>query len=249
MILANLARAIREQNYYAVFLEFVIVIAGVVIGFQISEWSAMRADAERRAVVLDRLHDEIEDAAGLLQAVLAMYEEVNNDRTEAIERLIAGDFEAMDEPAMIQAVVATSLFPAFSPRQGVYTEIVSSGMLSRLGDKAFRDALGEYQSSVSFLQGQIDYLRDISNSRPRLSETAHVRQEYAPGTERERRYVVDWVAAAEDPDFLQQLLAGHNSMRAIADWWHGTFESALQLCTETGRLTGRTCEPATVNFE
>lgn len=32
MILQNISKAIREQNYYAVALEFVIVIAGVVIG-------------------------------------------------------------------------------------------------------------------------------------------------------------------------------------------------------------------------
>ena len=32
MILTNLVKAIREQNYYAVVLEFLIVIAGVVIG-------------------------------------------------------------------------------------------------------------------------------------------------------------------------------------------------------------------------
>ncbi len=36
MILQNISKAIREQNYYAVVLEFVIVIAGVVIGFQIN---------------------------------------------------------------------------------------------------------------------------------------------------------------------------------------------------------------------
>lgn len=37
MILQNITKAIREQNYYAVALEFVIVIAGVVqtwIAFQ-----------------------------------------------------------------------------------------------------------------------------------------------------------------------------------------------------------------------
>ena len=35
MILQNISKAIREQNWFAVVFEFVIVIAGVVIGFQI----------------------------------------------------------------------------------------------------------------------------------------------------------------------------------------------------------------------
>jgi len=42
MILQNLSKAVREQNWFAVFLEFVIVIAGVVIGFQITARNAER---------------------------------------------------------------------------------------------------------------------------------------------------------------------------------------------------------------
>lgn len=52
VILQNISKAIREQNYYAVVLEFVIVIAGVVIGFQINAWNELRQDeAERDAVI------------------------------------------------------------------------------------------------------------------------------------------------------------------------------------------------------
>jgi len=249
MILDNLTRAVRQQNWFAVFLEFVIVITGVVIGFQVSEWASARAEEERRAAALDRLHDEVEDAAGLLQRVVDMYDEQNAARTEAIERLIARDFEGMDEPALTQAVISTALLPAFSAREGVYTEIVSSGMLSRLGDHEFREALGEYRSRVTFLRGQIEYLRDIANSRRRISGTEHVRQEYSPGTARERRYVVDWGAAADDPEFIELLLVGNNSMRAITGWWRGTLDAALALCAETGRLTGRACEPPEDSIE
>ena len=48
MILARLSRAVREQNWFAVVLEFVIVIAGVVIGFQVTAWNAERAERARR---------------------------------------------------------------------------------------------------------------------------------------------------------------------------------------------------------
>lgn len=44
MILQNLTKAIRDQNWFAVGVEFLIVIAGVVIGFQIQGWNENRAD-------------------------------------------------------------------------------------------------------------------------------------------------------------------------------------------------------------
>ena len=75
MILANLTRAIREQNYYAVVLEFLIVIAGVVIGFQITAWNEDRNsrrlydeaiarfihESEENIEILNTLHQEITD--------------------------------------------------------------------------------------------------------------------------------------------------------------------------------------------
>ena len=59
MILQNISKAIREQNYYAVALEFVIVIAGVVIGFQIQAWNQDRANRETERVYLERLHQDM----------------------------------------------------------------------------------------------------------------------------------------------------------------------------------------------
>jgi len=42
MILQRISTAIRQQNWFAVALEFVIVIAGVVIGFQVTAWNGAR---------------------------------------------------------------------------------------------------------------------------------------------------------------------------------------------------------------
>ena len=63
MILARISKAIREQNWFAVVLEFVIVVSGVFLAFQVSTWSN---EADRRAYVRDvlgRLHGELSSLA------------------------------------------------------------------------------------------------------------------------------------------------------------------------------------------
>jgi Family of unknown function (DUF6090) len=243
MILARLSRAIRQQNWFAVVLEFVIVIAGVVIGFQVTEWAKASSEAERRTVVLDRLHDEIEESVSRLQGMVSIYDDLNTNRTEAIERLIVNDFSGMDNDAMTLAVIGTSLFPSFEPPSGVYDEIVSSGMLSTLGDTDLRDAIGRYQAQVRFLRGQITYFRDDSINGQSARDFDFYTIEYDPDSYRQRRHVIDWPSAAADPEFLEVLLSENNSMRAMSSWWEDTLESANSLCAETARLTGRSCTP------
>lgn len=244
MILARISKALKDQNWLAVGIEFVIVVTGVMLAFQVTQWSADRAEAEHRAIALDRLQEEVETATGILNSFLDMYAERNTDRTEVIERLLAADFEDMDEEAMKDALVSTSLFPAFSPPQGVYTEITSSGMVSSLGDARFRDALGRYQSMIVFLQGQIDYFRLLATSdRENIRSFDAVRLEYEPGSHRGRRHIVDWDAAAADPALMQYVLNSNNRMQAMEGWWQDTRDTALALCEETARLTRRPCEP------
>ena len=49
MILARITRAVRAHNWFAVALEFVFVIAGVVIGFQVTAWNGERGERESEA--------------------------------------------------------------------------------------------------------------------------------------------------------------------------------------------------------
>ena len=59
MILQNLAKAVRKKKYYAVVLEFLIVIAGVVIGFQIHGWDESWQERLREAEYLHQLKGEL----------------------------------------------------------------------------------------------------------------------------------------------------------------------------------------------
>ncbi|MCP2671886.1 hypothetical protein NHF40_13185 [Maricaulaceae bacterium EIL42A08] len=75
MILQNISKAMREQNYYAVAVEFVIVLAGVVIGFQVNAWNEARVSDQRAVELLDRIEEEFL----ALEATLARSEEIITD--------------------------------------------------------------------------------------------------------------------------------------------------------------------------
>jgi len=63
MILRNLADAIREQNWFTVILEILIVVAGIFIGLQVDGWNEGRKKQQDIEVQLLRIAD---DAAVLI---------------------------------------------------------------------------------------------------------------------------------------------------------------------------------------
>jgi hypothetical protein len=60
MRLRHLMRHVRTQNWVAVGLDLVIVVVGVFIGIQVSNWNDARRDLTREQVYLARLDAEMD---------------------------------------------------------------------------------------------------------------------------------------------------------------------------------------------
>jgi hypothetical protein len=59
MILRSVIKHVRNQEWTAVFLDFLIVVVGVFVGLQVQEWNQGRKDRVDEAIFLSDLHDDI----------------------------------------------------------------------------------------------------------------------------------------------------------------------------------------------
>ena len=60
MILRRLSQSIKEQNWMAIVIEFVLLVAGVFLGIQVANWNAARIDQQRADELFVRLIDDLE---------------------------------------------------------------------------------------------------------------------------------------------------------------------------------------------
>jgi hypothetical protein len=58
MLLRKLTQHVKDQNWFAVALDFVIVVMGVFIGLQVDNWNATRSDQREYEMALARFDDE-----------------------------------------------------------------------------------------------------------------------------------------------------------------------------------------------
>ena len=59
MRLRSLTKHIREQNWFAVALDFVIVVVGILIAFQITNWNERREQRLSERRYLEQLHSDV----------------------------------------------------------------------------------------------------------------------------------------------------------------------------------------------
>lgn len=223
MILARIIHHLKTQNWTAIGIEFVIVILGVVIGFQVTAWNEERQDRVRERAYLARLHAETIDAeAGRLGLLDNVTRRV--DHASAVVEVI---YDGRD-PATLPDGACTSI-----SRLGIFylegyalptlDELLATGNLDIIGDDALRRALIGYRG---FADAAADRFSDIRVDMPNLVRPYPHLFSTIPDREngqlRRAASDCDYLAMRDDESFGSDLLdvvarAGFFRMTALAE--------------------------------
>ena len=67
MLFRRISQHFREQNWFAVALDFMIVVVGVFLGFQVDNWNESRKERTEEREYLVRLHDDMSESIARTQ--------------------------------------------------------------------------------------------------------------------------------------------------------------------------------------
>ena len=142
MLLRRITKHVKDQNWFAVALDFVIVVLGILIAFQITNWNEGRGDEKLRVHYLERLQSDLTETIEYLSA----NEDRSRQKVEVIEAFVAtlNDPDA-EENKLIQTTTdyftrGTSLSD-FKVFRSTFDDLTSSGNLSILGSDKLSRAL------------------------------------------------------------------------------------------------------------
>ncbi len=152
MIMRRLAQRLKEQDWTAIAIEFVLLVLGVFLGIQVANWNEARQEHAREAGFLARLLRDFES----IDARLTQNAERWQSNLDSANRLLS-DLDELraagrwprDRLAMLEDlnVITSTRTPA--PRAGTYIEMQSDGRLGILQDLGLRDALRSYDGRAA----------------------------------------------------------------------------------------------------
>ncbi len=148
MILRRLSQSLKTQNWSAIWIEFVLLVAGVFLGIQVANWNEERRESARQTIYLERLHT---DVIGIQQRMLEHFT-VYRAQIEGADYLLSlvrasdAEFEkiVVDDDRVETAFAALTALRIPPAVPATYSEMLSEGQLSSINDPALRDALAAY---------------------------------------------------------------------------------------------------------
>ncbi|WP_339748111.1 hypothetical protein [uncultured Maricaulis sp.] len=241
MILSRIIHHLKTQNWTAVAIEFVIVIAGVVIGFQVTGWHAERSDRELETYYLERLHA---DLVGTLEDYFAnaRWDETQLDAEDIALNALRNCTPADDERDLfIRGLAFAGNINPVPLRWETADELVATGNISLIRDLELRERLarvnGLNQRSGTIIEGA---RQDTVALRPEITRQVDVTQyDFVRDAGFDARF--DFDALCNDLAFVGTLSAIHVRSRLIFGFTGEQLERIAEL--ESYLATSRGLEP------
>jgi len=165
MILRSVTKHVKDQNWFAVILDLVIVVFGVFIGLQVSNWNEQRVQDKVTSLLIQRLHDDLTNEHELMVNEFDYFIVVKKYAIKALHGFRNED-SVNDEQLVIAAYQASQASGVWSYRSA-YNELIRTGNINLIKNERLKNLILGYYSSdlqdqTSLLSSTyLEYIRGI----------------------------------------------------------------------------------------
>ena len=144
MILRRLTQSLKEQNWTAIVIEFVLLVLGVFLGIQVANWNEQRAEDAKARAYLARIHVNLQADLQSIQRREAMWRQVIAYGKGAIRYAETGELVECSAWKTVLAFYQASQLWQWVTSDSTYQEMRSGGELGLIRDQGLRDRLSQY---------------------------------------------------------------------------------------------------------
>ena len=147
MILRRVIEHVKEQNWTAVALDFVIVVMGVFIGIQVANGNAGRAERAQLDQQLTSLRIEMLDNQAHFSSFRAELVQQMDD-VNVLRVALKSDPPAISSDDFDAKLLNVQRIKIFSPDLTALKELAETGGLRRISGTKIRTAIGDWQREL-----------------------------------------------------------------------------------------------------
>lgn len=154
MILRRFMSHVTDQNWFAVGLDVIVVITGIFLGMQVTDWNEERKNQYEFRLLVDRMANEAADGIRAVDDYLVLHSLIIDRSSKFISSLNKPQPCGLTNEAMSLGVIAITSFPPLKFDLMVLDELVQSGRVDLIRDDDFRLELARTRSNLTLIKEQ-----------------------------------------------------------------------------------------------
>lgn len=148
MVVRRIIESLRSRKFSFLAVELFVVVVGVYIGIQVSNWNDARLDRVRSHEYLERIGADLDADIANYRDRLRFWEGVSAYGTIVLDYSNSGNMEGLTKWDLLLAYFQASQLAEFYTTRSTYEELKSGGELGLIRDLELRDLLARYYTSA-----------------------------------------------------------------------------------------------------
>ncbi len=173
MLLRRVAEHVRVQNWTAIALDFLVVVGGIFVGLQVSNWNDARLLRVEEGLLLARLSADFETIDRRLKSHIDEYFH-NMVSIEVVIHVVDSDtaIAPTDFSTQLDRVTQVTAPPN---RSATFAEMASAGKVDLVHDDNLRRALVVFDEQVDAVKSSFELLQDwrLAYSEPFFNKVTY----------------------------------------------------------------------------
>ncbi|EED31533.1 conserved hypothetical protein [gamma proteobacterium NOR5-3] len=247
MILRSLTKHVKDQNWFAVGLDFAIVVIGVFIGIQVANWNEERRNRLEEIVLVERIRVDFDRIEEDSNRALAFHNEMTSNLRTLLRSLRAGTLANDDVAGVERALLLGIAFQTSADTAGSFRELISSGKANILSDRTLLTELVDYEDYLERFEFAKEYYHALALGATEAYTSAFdyeadlqfTAQTFKVGSDVGASLIYDFETLTADPEFenaVEQLLFTHSGYTLWRERVSERIAKIQQLLSNTGKL-------------
>jgi hypothetical protein len=156
MVIRRIREHVAALNWFAVGIDFLIVVAGIIIAMQVTNWNQARVERSQGAVYRERLIADLRaNEVDLLER--RTYYRSGRHRAEAALMALDSPVGVDGGAFLVDAYLASPILTR-QPKRFTYDELVSTGRTGQIGDVALRELVADYYVQLNAIGALLNFV-------------------------------------------------------------------------------------------
>jgi len=219
MLLRRITKHVTDQNWFAVFIDFLIVVVGVFIGIQVANWNEERIERSLEREYLEQLHDDfVKSIKGQSRDVSFLNRQLS-DYEIILNSLDACNVETNDEKAFQRGINTIGYINPPRIFRRTVDEMSAAGRTNIIQNQILKDQLSDVIALVEWRGNSFTQSVARTNERNRQNIEKEVRYDLS------QKYADSFIGEFVGVDFdIQELCTMPLIVRSISSVSYSTLE-------------------------
>ena len=163
MIIRRIAQGIKNQDWFVVGVEIMVVVVGIFVGLQVTDWNEERKEHAARAIYLVRLSDDLMLMRAAIANDMVKMQSLEHGAKRSLYALEICQLDPADTKEIQSSFNAYQSAPAVSIYREAFDEMQATGAFARLVNNSLKSRIAGLYSGLENFEAIDTFMRrDLS---------------------------------------------------------------------------------------